>query len=308
MKIAVFLAIFGLMPVLAFAGYYPPWNEPPQGGIRLNVPEVDNMPDFGGDIVDPDLVIFYGGNEFMAIPKLIEQFEAMYPQYKKVYYETLPPGIIEQQFTKGSIVVGNLKIEIAPDVYTGGEKRIKQLQGQGLLENPTPYLKNKLAIMVYQGNPKKVNSLLDLGKPDVRVSMPGEQEDISKKILESYAKAGGDLLIKQVMDEGKKDGTTFITKIHHRETPMRIMADKSDAGPVWVTETLFQKSIGNPIDMVEIPESLNISSTSVAAKVKNAPHSQAADDYLAFLKTPQARAVFESYGFMPPDAAAEAKK
>ena len=92
----------------------------------------------------------------------------------------------------------------------------------------------QLAIMVAGGNPKNIKSLGDLARDDVAVSMPNPKtEGVTRNILEAMQKAGGEDLVNAVLQSKKEKGTTFITRIHHRETPMRILAGQSDAGPVW---------------------------------------------------------------------------
>lgn len=217
--------------VLAGEHIYPPWEASPEGGVEFTVPGVDNVPDLYGDIVDPDLVIFFGGNEFMVMPEVTRAFQKAYPQYRRIFYETLPPGIIEEQVRKGSLVVGNLRIALKPDVFTGGRETIKEFEAEGWFDETVSYAVNRLALMVRSGNPNRIRTVGDLGRSDVNVSMPDPAiEDIAKKIIDLYKKTGGEALQRKIMEEKAKAGTTFITRIHHRQTPIRIMEGASDAG------------------------------------------------------------------------------
>ncbi|MBS7565696.1 substrate-binding domain-containing protein [Mucilaginibacter sp. SMC90] len=275
----------------------PPWNTPPESKVQFTVPGVDNVPDLFGDINDPQLVVFFAGNQFMCIDDLMSAFKKQYPQYQRVFAETLPPGILAKQIMGGSIVIGNMRITLKPDVYTAGKSRIDQMPEY--FSKTAPYAYNRLAIMVQKGNPKKVKGLKDLGRNDVRVSMPNpEWEGIGKRIEEAYVKVGGETLKNTIMDTKVKNGKTFLTQIHHRQTPMRIMYQQSDAAPVWFTEAYYQKMIGHPTDMVEIPEGENISATYVAGQLKTAPHAQAAQDFMDFLVSPTAKAIYKKYGFI----------
>ncbi|GAA4904795.1 MULTISPECIES: substrate-binding domain-containing protein [Mucilaginibacter] len=275
----------------------PPWNTPPESKVQFTVPGVDNVPDLFGDINDPQLVVFFAGNQFMCIDDLLAAFKKQYPQYQRVFAETLPPGILAKQIIGGSIVIGNMRITLKPDVYTAGKSRIDQMPEY--FSKTAPYAYNRLAIMVQKGNPKKVKGLKDLGRNDVRVSMPNpEWEGIGKRIEEAYVKVGGETLKNTIMDTKVKNGKTFLTQIHHRQTPMRIMYQQSDAAPVWYTEAYYQKMIGYPADMVEIPEKDNISATYVAGQLKAAPHAQAAQDFMDFLVSPVAKSIYRKYGFI----------
>jgi len=274
----------------------PPWNTPPESKVMFTIPGVDNVPDLFGDINDPQLVIFFAGNQFMCIDDLLAAFKKEYPQYQRIFAETLPPGILAKQIAGGSIAIGNMRISLQPDVYTAGKSKIVEMAG--LFEDTTAYASNKLAIMVQKGNPKNIRGLKDLGRSDVLVSMPNPAwEGIGKRIEEAYVKAGGDQLKKAIMEVKVKDSSTYLTQIHHRQTPMRILYRQSDAGPVWYSEAYYQQMIAHPVEMVSIPDQENITAIYMAGVLKAARNKQAAKDFMKFLKGSTAKAVYHKYGF-----------
>lgn len=276
--------------------YDPPWNTPPESSLNFTIPGIDNVPDLYGDITDPQLVVFFAGNQFMCIDDLMKAFKKNYPKYKRVFAETLPPGILARQIKEGSIVIGNMRIRLKPDVYTAGKSRITQTPEW--FTNTEVYAKNKLAIMVQKSNPHNVRGLKDLSQKNLRVSMPNpEWEGIGRRIEEAYIKAGGDNLKKSIMIDKVKDGSTFLTHIHHRQSPMRILYNYSDVAPVWLSEVHFQKMIGHPVEMVEIPENENIEAQYVAGELKAAPHPEAARDFMKFLVSKTAKDIYQKYGF-----------
>jgi ABC-type molybdate transport system substrate-binding protein len=275
----------------------PPWNTVPKSAVMFTVPGVDNVPDLFGDINDPQLVVFFGGNQFMVIDELIAAFKKAYPMYTRIFVETLPPGILAKQIEGGTLTIGNMRINLKPDVYTAGKNRIDQTPEW--FSRTEVYGKNKLAIMVQKGNPKKIKGLSDLGRSKVRISMPNPAwEGIGKRIEEAYVKAGGEELKKMIMDTKVKDSSTYLTQIHHRQTPMRILYNQSDAAPVWYTEAFYQKMIGHPVEMIEIPAKENIEAISVAGILKAAPHKKAAKDFMDFMVSTNGKAVYKKYGFI----------
>ena len=154
--------------------------------------------------------------------------------------------------------------------------------------------------MVAASNPKHISGLKDLAAPSVRVSMPNiETEGVAKQIQDSLRKAGGDDLVRVVYEEKSHTGTTFLTQVHHRQTPMRILAGQSDAGVVWTSEILFQQKIGNPIAGIPIPDGQNTVGVYAAGKVANAPHATAAVAWLDYLQSPEAQAAYAEFGFKP---------
>ncbi len=275
----------------------PPWNTPPASAVPFTVAGVDNVPDLFGDINNPDLVVFFGGNQFMVVDDLVAAFKKAYPAYKKVFVETLPPGILAKQIEGGTITIGNMRIDLKPDIYTAGKNRIDQTPEW--FSRTEVYGKNRLAIMVQKGNPKNIKGLTDLGRMDVRISMPNPAwEGIGKRIEEAYIKAGGEALQKIIMETKVKDSSTYLTQIHHRQTPMRILYNQSDAAPVWYTEAFYQAMIGHPVEMIEIPAKENIEAISVAGMLKAAPHKKAAKDFMDFLVSAAGKAVYKKYGFI----------
>ncbi|MFK2856746.1 substrate-binding domain-containing protein [Dyella humi] len=280
--------------------YLPPWNPPPTRGVSFAVPPFDAIADLHGDIVDPQLTVFFAGNQFMVVHDLVEAFKQHHPQYQRVFVETLPPGILAKQIETGSLVMGNLRIALKPDIFTNGKGSITELQKQhDWFADTVDYARNPLAILVAKGNPKHVESLKDLGRADVRVSMPNPQwEGIAKQIEAGYRKAGGDALDRTIMDNKVKDGSTYLTRIHHRESPLRVLQGESDAVPVWSTEAYFQQQVlHRPVETITIPAEQNVTATYTAARMKDAPHEQASKDFLTFMASAEAQAIYRKYGF-----------
>ncbi len=285
---------------------FPPWqhganNDVADRGLEFTVPEIDNLPDFHGNPVDPKLALFVGGNYFFAMAPLVAAFEAEHPEFKgRIYYETIPPGLLAKQIESGgTITTGNMTWRVQADAYLAGLRKVKQLIGQGLLVAPAvPYVTNQLAIMVPKGNPAHVTKLADLGRPDIRLAMPNpEFEGIARQIRAALVKAGGEALAEAVYGAKVKDGTTMLTQIHHRQTPLWLMQGRAQAGVTWRSEAMFQEQAGNPIEDVAIPPEHNATAIYAGALVKGAPHPEAGKLWLEFIRSPQALQIFARYGF-----------
>ena len=287
-------------------GVYPPWshgeNNPVTArGLEFTVPEVDNLPDFHGNPINPGLSIFVGGNYFFAMAPLVAAFEQKYPELKgKIYYETIPPGLVAKQIEMGgTITVGNMTWTVHADVYAAGIKKVESMIKDGYVMAPAvSYATNTLTIMVPKGNPAHITSLNDLGKPDIRLVMPNPAfEGVGRQIKNSLAKAGGPELVRAVYDTKVKNGETILTQIHHRQSPLFLMQGKADAGITWQSEAIFQEQAGNPISHVVIPDEYNATGIYAAAVVKGAPHPVEAKKWIDFLNSPAGLAIFKRYGF-----------
>jgi ABC-type molybdate transport system substrate-binding protein len=299
------LALAMFSAIIAFAQTTPPWskgaNDPAtEKGYAFHVSDIDNIPDIHGNPFDAKLVIFIGGNQFFVLPQLIAAFEQQHPEIEgHVFYETLPPGILRKQIAANdTITLGNLTLQVKPDVYEAGARVLQQMEQANQVKGIVQYATNDLEIMIPAANPKNIQSLKDLGRPDIALSMPNPAwEGVAKQISDSLRKAGGDSLYQAVYQDKVKDGKTVLTEIHHRQTPMRIMSGQVDAGVTWASEVRFQVSIGNPIKGIVIPADFNTTATYAGGVMQDAPHPAIAAQWLAFLKSPQAQTIYRQYGF-----------
>jgi ABC-type molybdate transport system substrate-binding protein len=166
------------------------------------------------------------------------------------------------------------------------------------------YMHNELVLMVAKGNPKHIRGVADIGRDDVRTSMPNpESEGImvfyGRKVLERHG-------LWDKVSGGKKcrscqtTKNNWFTSVHHRETPERISDGRSDTGFVWITETIRAQHLGSPVEAVKLPpeDSLRNEVAYAIGALSTSPHPHAASSYLAFLATPAAHAAYGKYGFV----------
>jgi ABC-type molybdate transport system substrate-binding protein len=285
---------------------FPPWshgqnNPAVKRGLEFTVSDVDDMADFHGSLDSPKLVLFVGGNYFFAMAPLAEAFEEKYPAYRgRLFYVTIPPGLLVKAMHMGdTFTSGNMTFTVHPDVYATGRKKIDEYVADGMLAPPAiSYISNDLTIMIPKGNPAHVHGLKDLGRPGIRLIMPNPAfEGVVKQIKASLTKAGGPKLASTVYGKKVADGTTMLTQIHHRQTPLFLMQGLGDAGVTWRSEALFQEQIGHPLAHVDIPAADNSTGIYGAALVRSAPHPVAGKRWLAFLQSPEALQIFKRYGF-----------
>ena len=197
-----------------------------------------------------ELVLFMAGNQFMVMDELLDAFQRKHPEVKKIFYETLPPGLELKQILAGGACFGDQVLTVTPDIYTSvSEQGMKTLVETGHIykNNYQLYLHNRLVLMVPAGNPAAVERIEDLGGENVRISQPDPaNEHIAFHIIDMFRQAGGENLVRRIMEEKRAAGTTILTVVHHRETPLRIAKKTVDVGPVWATEAIHARSTGLP--------------------------------------------------------------
>jgi ABC-type molybdate transport system substrate-binding protein len=298
--------------VQALETLYPPWprgTADAAGGLELTVAPADVLADFHGSIDRPELVLYVSGNYFFAMAGLVETFGNAYPQYRgRIYFETLPPGLLLKQMEAGGTVTsGEMTWTAKPDVFMAELAASNDLVRSGKLLAPVvAFATNNLTIMVPAGNPAHVAGLADLGRAGLALAMPNPQfEGVARQIRASLVRAGGETLAETVYGAKVRNGETVLTRIHHRQTPLYLMQHLVEAGVTWRSEAIFQEEFGNPIGHVEIPVEHNTLAVYSAAMVPDAPHPAAARAWLDFIGSDAAFKVLAHYDFKRYEARAQ---
>lgn len=253
-------------------------------------------------IDDADLLLFMAGNQFMVMGELLEAFKSRNPHIRQIFYETLPPGLELRQILAGGARFGDKMLTCRPDVYTSvSEEAMLKLKEHGMVDEYSIYLHNRLVLMVQKGNPKDIGGVDDLARDDVRISQPGEMEDITKYISAMYLKAGGEELLNRIMEKKRAKGTTMLTIVHHRETPLRLKTGDADVGPVWATEVVSAQARGESVEAVDVGPELDQHDTVnyYTARLTGAPNPEHGDLFKNFLRYAVAQEIYRSYGFTP---------
>jgi ABC-type molybdate transport system substrate-binding protein len=251
------------------------------------------------------LILFMAGNQFMALPDLVQAFVRENPGADPVAYETLPPGLELAQILAGGARFGERLLTGLPDVYTAVSwEAMRTLMHRGRIRQGDPfvYLRNRLGIMVAAGNPKAVRGVRDLAREDVRVSQPDPAgEHIALYIEEMYRLAGGEAFARAVLRDKADRGTTLWTTVHHRQTPQRILEGSADAGPVWWTEIERATSLGLALEGIHPGPELDRRETIAyyATGFRGSPNPVNASRFLQFLSSSSARETFRRHGFLP---------
>jgi ABC-type molybdate transport system substrate-binding protein len=253
---------------------------------------------------DAKLILWLAGNQFFAMDAVVQAFQKQQPG-TEVGLITLPPGLLLDAILGGGWVFNGKEYPGLPDVYASVNLgHLKRLKAAGLMDQHAVYMHNELEIMVAKGNPKKIGGIADLGRADVRTSMPnpvneGIMQFYAKKVLERHG-------LWQQISGGKEcvscqtTPNNWFTAVHHRETPDLLKAGKTDAGIVWKTETLEALRDGAQVEGVSLPpqDSLRDEVAYAIGALKGSRHADAAARYLAFLASPPGQAAYTAFGFV----------
>jgi len=209
----------------------------------------NRLNDIHGTINQCDLLLSSSGNYHMAFKNIWDMFlhkKAIPMNFKNCLYTTTPP-IIEKQLLNGGFNIGNLSIQTKPQVAIIPGKLSEVLQQQNLIEDdPLPLIQNKgNVLLVSKNNPKKISSIWDLAKNNVRIatpnpdSEPGTFNNFSHSIfnianqISDKKSDSADNLFNEIFSSNNKTKWICGEKIMHREIPWLIASNFADVAVVF---------------------------------------------------------------------------
>ena len=211
--------------------------------------------------------------------KLIPMFEEQYP------------GVtVEGTYDSSGKLQTQIEEGLEADVFmSAATKQMKALDEEGMIASDTivNLLENKIVLIVPTGSDSKMDSFEKIG--DAASIALGDPESVPAG---QYAK---EALTNLNVWDSIQDKVSFGTNV--TEVLNQVAAASADAGIVYATDAA---SKADQVTVVaEAPEgSLEKKVIYPVAVVKATAHEDAAKAFVDFLQTPEAIAVFESYGFV----------
>jgi molybdate transport system substrate-binding protein len=153
-----------------------------------------------------------------------------------------------------------------------------------LVGTPQNFASNQLQIVVEQGNPRGVQGLEDLAKPDLKVVLAAPEVPAGRYAAEALAKAG--VTVQPVSQEDNVKAV--VTKVSLGE---------ADAGIVYATDVTAG---GDKVEGVDIPKDQNVLATYPIATVKASKAQDLAQAFMDRVLSAEGQQVLRSHRFLPP--------
>jgi len=210
-----------------------------------------------------------------ALPKIAKAFESSHS------------GVtVHGNFAGSSTLVQQIREGAPVDVFASAdESNMQKLVDAGeVAGTPVVFARNRLAILVQQGNPKKIATIADLARPGQTVSLCGPTVPAGRYAREIFAKAG----------VGVPESSQ---ELDVKAVVSRVVLGEADAGIVYTTDV---RAAGDRVSGVELPDALNVVALYPAAALKRAGDAALAQAFVGFLRGPEAQAILAQLGFLAP--------
>jgi molybdate transport system substrate-binding protein len=149
---------------------------------------------------------------------------------------------------------------------------------------PVTFVRNQLVIAVPKGNPKGIKALSDLGGPGLKVALCAEQVPCGAAAKAALNAAG----VRLTPVTLEKDVKSALGKVKLGEV---------DAALVYRTDA---RSAVSDVDGIGFPESAGAVNDYPIVVLKNAPNMPAAQAFVAYVQSYQAKALLTAAGFQTP--------
>ena len=230
----------------------------------------------------PELRVF-------AAASLTETLSAVAEQYK-----TVAPGVaLRFSFDSSGTLQRQIEEGADCDLFlSAAPKQMDALADAGLIDGKTrvDLLENAVALVVPEGNPKNIQSYDDLvsalRRGDILLAMGGADVPVgqyARKILAYYGLREDELAARGVLTYGS----------NVKEVATQVREAAVDCGVVYQTDaysanlTVVDTATAEMCGQAVYP----------AAVLRDAAHAGEAAAFLAYLRGPEAAAIFESVGF-----------
>jgi molybdate transport system substrate-binding protein len=197
------------------------------------------------------------------------------------------PGLEPRTSFAGSQTLVHQVLEGAPvDVVASADERsMQRLVDAGQVAGaPRVFARNRLAIVVPKGNPRRIATLADLARPGLVVALAAPAVPAGRYAREAFAKAG--VAVPETSQE-----------LDVKAVLSRVALGEADAGVVYVTDV---RAAGDTVSGVDIPEPVNVVARYPIAVLADARNRPAAEAFVAFVLGAEGHSILERHGFLAP--------
>ncbi|MGI8587797.1 MAG: molybdate ABC transporter substrate-binding protein [Chloroflexia bacterium] len=263
-------------------------------------PQVGTTPPATQSGTTPPPSVGPGGLMVFAASSLKESFTEAGRNFK-----TANPNVtdVEFNFAGSQQLVTQLAQGAPADVFASADKpNMDKAAGAGDIEgSPQELARNLLVVAVPNDNPAHIQSLHDLGRAGIKISLADPSVPVGNYSLQVFDKLSAD----PAYGAGFKQqvlNNVVSRENNVRQVLTRVQLGQVDAGIVYATDARAANAAATgsvpPVQTIEIPAPYNVTAIYYIAAVKGAAHPAAARAWISYILSPAGQAVLGKYGFV----------
>ena len=212
-------------------------------------------------------------------------------------FEERNPGVeVRQSFESSTTLLAQIRQGAPADVFaSAAEEEMDAAVEAGLVAgDPEVFAHTREVIMVPQDNPAEVRSLRDLAQPGVKLVLAEEGVPAADYAVEILGKANAEY------GSGFKEDV--LSNVVSREADVRAAVNRvtlGDADATFGYASDYTPDVRDRVEVIAIPEDLNIVATYPIAALKDAQNPELAREWVNLVVSEEGQSVLEEWGFEP---------
>jgi molybdate transport system substrate-binding protein len=209
-----------------------------------------------------------------------------------------PDASVEFNFAGSPALVTQLEQGASADVLaTADQKNMQRALDKTLVKDGgTPFVKNRLVIIVPRSNPGGISTPADLAKPGLKLVLAQKEVPVGNYARQSLDKFGANATYGA--DFNQKVLSNLVSEEPNvKAVVTKIQLGEADAGIVYVTDVTA--GVTEDINQVAIADEFNVIATYPIAVTSDAGSAAAAQAFIDFVLSETGRAILEEHGFVP---------
>lgn len=239
----------------------------------------------GAAEVDRTLTVFAAASLTDAFGELTKTFEEQNPGTK-----------VTMSVESSSTLLTQLRQGARADVFaSAAEEEMNAAVDGGLVAGvPEVFVKNREVVMVPDDNPANIQRVRDLARPGVKLVLAEEGVPAADYAVEILGRAG-----EQYGGDFERD---VLSNVVSREADVRASVNRvalGDADATFGYASDYTPDIRERVDVIEIPEDLNIVATYPIAVLKDTGRPELARAWVELVMGSEGQRTLEKWGFEP---------
>lgn len=210
-----------------------------------------------------------------------------------MFEERNPGAKVNTSFGGSSELLTQIEQGAPADVLASAdEAKMDTAVQNDLVNTPQVFARNRPVLLVPKDNPASIGELQDLAKPRLRIVLAQDGVPIAeyaKNILANAQSSYGGDFEQQVLNN------IVSREANVRASANRVALGEADATFVYVTDVTPDNA--NKVEVIEIPEELNVIATYPIATLKQARNAELAQKWVDLVLSNEGQSILQKYGF-----------
>ncbi|MEM9491913.1 MAG: molybdate ABC transporter substrate-binding protein, partial [Myxococcota bacterium] len=232
--------------------------------------------------VEQEIYVFAAASLTDAFQTVADEFEAEHPAID-IKFNFAGSQSLRTQIEQGA----------APQLFaSANHDHMEALRASGHIARAQTFAFNQMVIVAPRDNPSGIADIGDLARAE-RVVLAGSEVPAgaySERVLARAGEQRGDDFAERVLSR------VVSREMHVRQALHKVVLGEADAAMVYATDAA---SVGDKVQIIAIPDELNVSASYPIALVGADGSSQPGQPFLDFILSKEGQQKLQSFGFRP---------